>query len=214
MTLSEQYRPRTLDDVIGQPKSVAAIRRIEQRGLGGHAFWISGATGTGKTTLARIIAGMVADPHWITEYDSADLFTQAEATLLSHQITLYGGGQLGGRAWIINEAHGLRKPIIRQLLGILERLPGHCAAIFTTTRDGQESLFDEQIDAHPLLSRCVELTLTNQGLAPAFARRAREIADAENLNGKPESAYLRLVQRCHNNMRAVLQAIESGEMLG
>ncbi len=33
------------------------------------------------------------------------------------------------------------------------------------------------------------------------------------MNGKPESAYLRLVQRCKNNMRAILQEIESGEML-
>jgi hypothetical protein len=124
-----------------------------------------------------------------------------------------GGGKLGGRAWIVNEARGLRKPIIRQLLGILERLPGHCVVIFTTTRDGQESLFDDQIDAHPLLSRCVALTLANQGLAPAFARRAREIAEAEGLSGKPEAAYLRLVQRCRNNLRAVLQVAESGEML-
>jgi len=138
---------------------------------------------------------------------------RTEATLLVHQITLYGGGERGGRAWIVNEAHGLRKPIIRQLLGILERLPRHCVVIFTTTRDGQESLCDEQIDAQPLLSRCVQITLTNQGLAPAFAKRAREIASSEGLNGKPESAYPRLVQRCRNNMRAVLQAIEAGEML-
>jgi hypothetical protein len=50
-------------------------------------------------------------------------------------------------------------------------------------------------------------------LAQAFAKRAREIADAEGLNGKPESAYLRLVQRCRNNMREVLQTVETGEML-
>jgi len=85
--------------------------------------------------------------------------------------------------------------------------------IFTTTRDGEDALFEDHIDAHPLLSRCVQIPLTNQGLAQAFAKRAREIAETEGLNGKPDSAYLRLVQRCHNNMRAVLQAVESGEML-
>jgi len=85
--------------------------------------------------------------------------------------------------------------------------------IFTTTRDGEDALFEDHIDAHPLLSRCVEIALTNQGLAKAFADRARQIAHADGLDGKPDSAYLRLVQRCHNNMRAVLQAVESGEML-
>ncbi|HUU97893.1 MAG TPA: hypothetical protein VM487_19320, partial [Phycisphaerae bacterium] len=94
-----------------------------------------------------------------------------------------------------------------------EHLPSHVVVIFTTTRDGQDALFEDHIDAHPLLSRCVQIALTNQGLAQAFAKRARQIADAEGVNGKPESAYIRLVQRCRNNMREVLQAVESGEML-
>jgi hypothetical protein len=85
--------------------------------------------------------------------------------------------------------------------------------VFTTTCDGQESLFEGTEDAHPLLSRCIELSLARQGLAQVFAEHAKKIALAEGLNGKPEQAYLKLVQKCRNNLRAVYQAIEAGEMM-
>ena len=50
--------------------------------------------------------------------------------------------------------------------------------MFTTTSEGQESLFDDQIDAHPLLSRCIELPLAKRDLAQAFAERCQQIAQA------------------------------------
>jgi len=212
MNLSERYRPKTLADLIGQPKAVKIVARIADRGLGGRAFWISGATGIGKTTLARIIAGILADPFYVAEYDSADDFTASHVDRMRETMHLYSIGK-GGRAWIINEAHGLRRAVVRQLLGILERLPEHCVVVFTTTKLGEKALFEDQIDAHPLLSRCVQIALTNQGVAPLFAKRAREIAKAEGLDGKPPAAYSRLVNDCFSNMREVLQTIENGAML-
>ena len=47
----------------------------------------------------------------------------------------------------------------------------------------------------------------------AFAERARAIADREGLNGRPIGDYVKLAQRCHNNLRAMLQAVEAGDML-
>lgn len=211
--LFEKYRPRTLDDVVGQDKAVAVVRSLLSRGVGGRALWLSGPSGTGKTTLARIIAAEVADDWMIREYDSADALTASEVDDIDRSAQLCAPGK-GGRAFIINEAHGLRESVIRKLLGFLERIPGHVCIIFTTTKEGQDALFGDTIDASPLLSRCIRVPLTNQGLAQAFAARVHDAASAEGLNGQPIAAYVKLAQKCKNNARAMFMEIESGCMIG
>jgi len=211
MLLYEKYRPRELAEVLGQTKAIQTIERLTQKGWGGQAFWISGASGTGKTTLARIIASMGADEFCIEEYDSADQLDFPALDRIDVEQRQYGWGK-GGRAYIVNEAHGLRGMTIRRLLGLLERIPRHVVWIFTTTREGCDKLFDDQIDASPLLSRCHEIRLTNQGLNKVFAVRAQQIAQAENLDGKPLAKYEQLARDCHNNMRMMLQQIAAGTM--
>jgi len=206
--LHERWRPQSLDDVEGQNKAVTAIALLyANQSIGGRAFWIQGPSGTGKTTLAKIIAKMNGcDWYPVVETTGRELTTAAISR--AAQEWQYAGGH----ALIVNEAHGLNRPAIEVLLNVLESLPSNVVVIFTTTNDGAD-LFEEHIDAGPFASRCIGVKLTNQGLCRVFAERAKRIAQVEGLDGQPIEAYESLMKRCKNNMRAALTAIEAGEMV-
>lgn len=212
-SLPEKHRPRVWSDVLGQDKAIIALLRLRDRGgFGGRAFWISAPSGTGKSTIAMLIASEIADPFYVTEIDATPL-TVSQLEALEDEMRYTAMGEKGGRAYIVNESHGLKKPVIRQLLVMLERIPNHVCIIFTTTKAGQESLFEDYDDASPLLSRCFDVPMTSRGLADVFAAKALEIARAEGMDGRPLHAYKRLMMDCRNNMRMALAKIEAGEML-
>ena len=129
-------------------------------------------------------------------------------------MALCGWGEKSGRAYLINEAHALLKPVIRQLHVLLERIPAHVVIVFTTTCEGQEALFEDYDDASPLLSRCLRLDLARRDLSRPFAERAKQIAEAEGINGFPIERYVKLAQQHRNNLRAMLAAIDGGELIG
>lgn len=211
-SLFEKYRPQSFDQVLGQEKAVKALAKVKERGgFGGRAYWISAGSGTGKTTIARLIAQDLAESWHIEEIDAQDC-TLDFVRRLEVDFAYKGMGTKSGKAWIINEAHGLRGPVLSRFLTALEQLPGHCAVIFTTTKQGEETLFEDWNDASPLLSRCFVVPMTSRGLADVFAAMALEIARAENMDGKPLANYKRLAMDKRNNFRAMLSAIEAGEM--
>ena len=214
MSLADEYRPRTWDQVAGQPKVLARVRALRRRGLGGRAYWLAGPSGTGKTTVARLIAQELAEPWAISELDAGELSLESVRRFSKQQKTRALSAERPGWAFVINEAHGLRKDVLRALLVVLEDIPPHCAWLFTTTRAGEDELMESKHDAAPLLSRCVVLEFSTYGVLDAFAERAWVIAqDAGLVESGTLEDVKRLLRKKKNNLRAVLQEIEAGALL-
>lgn len=215
MMLHEKYRPREWADLVGQDKAVALARRIIERpGFDRGAFFIdcagSNNSGTGKSSLAWVIAGTLADPFFITEIPGAKMDKAAVAEIERSAHLCSWSADKPFRVWIVNEAHAVTQGAVDLLLTFLEALPRHCVVIFTTTRQPDEELFGT--DNGPLYSRCHCIRLTNQGIAEPFARRIKAIAEAEGLDGQSIEKYVALIRQCKNNMRRAIQLIEAGEL--
>ncbi len=138
MDISEKSRPRSLEQIVAQPWAVAQIKHVAAtRGLIGTAWWLGGPTGTGKTSIARIMANMVAK-HDCNVYElvGRDVLADTVRDMMERvgQPTL-----VGSRAWIINEAQDIPAPSVALLLDAIERVKAskHDALIFTTMKDFQ-----------------------------------------------------------------------------
>ena len=212
--LYEQFRPRTWDELVGQDKLIAKMAVLRRRGLAGRVFWITGDSGTGKSTVARLIASEIADDYAVVEMDAQDVgLDRVREFERMCQFRPLGKGY---HVFIVNEAHGLSSKVVSRLQTVFEQdnVQRNSTWVLTTTFQGQRKLFDDAFDACPFLSRVIELTLEHgEDVVLAFAVRARKIAQSEQLDGNPLEDYVRLVRQCGCNMRKVLQQIEAGEML-
>jgi len=208
MRLDEKYRPRVFEDVAGQDKAVKVLSTVD---CGGRGIYITGKSGTGKSTLALIVAERVAGClEGITETTGRELTVNRLREW--HQTVSSGRGLYGGYALIVNESHGLCVPVVEVFLDVLERLPDYACVIFTTTKGGRD-LFDEKLDAAPFASRCLNIPLAQRDIVQPMAERCKMIAEREGLDGKPIGEYVKLLVQERCNMRAALNFIESGGML-
>ena len=215
--LFERHRPRTYADVAGQDLAIKVLDTLRPRGLGGRGYYLSGPSGFGKSSIGYLISAEIAPDIGLTQFDATQL-TPKDVEDWRRSCRSKTFEAPGGRVLMIDEAHGLRKDTVKMLLNLLDgqtRLPEYCSVILTTTCEGQLQLFEGNVDAFPLMSRCVVLPMATKldDVVLPFAIRMRKIAQAEQLDGRSLVDYLAQVRRNKGNLRMCLNEIESGIMM-
>jgi DNA polymerase-3 subunit gamma/tau len=154
LSLYRRHRPRTFDDVVGQEHIVRTLRNAVELGKVHHAYLFVGSRGTGKTSMAKLLACALNaeggprtdfspdDPACraiadgtsldVVEMDAASNNSVDDIRELRENVALAPMGG-GSRVYILDEAHMLTTPAWNAFLKTLEEPPPHVVFVLATT---------------------------------------------------------------------------------
>ena len=214
--LHVKYRPRTFQEVVGQADAVRSIQAALKASARPHAFIFTGDSGTGKTTLARILTTELAiSPANIVEVDAASNTGIDAMREVLAPLRYQGFGATPNKAVIIDEAHALSKQAWTSLLKTVEEPPAHVFFFFCTTDGGKVP--------DNIATRCLRYNLRNL-VYDDLMDLLEDVTKAESLNvservlgliaqasnGSPRQALVNLamVHSCEDE-KEVLRLLET-----
>lgn len=179
--LYRKYRPQTFDDVIGQEPIVKVLKGAVELGNIAHAYLFSGTRGTGKTSMARILARAVGtSANDLTEMDAASNRGIDDIRDIRDSVnTLPFDSKY--KFYIIDEVHMLTKDAWNAFLKTLEEPPAHVIFVLATT----------ELEKVPetVVSRCQTFQFKSPNLA-TLRDFAINIAKKEGATLEPAAAEL------------------------
>jgi len=219
LVLARKYRPQTFDAVIKQDHITRTLTNAISLGRVAHAILFSGPRGTGKTTVARILAkamnckeGPTPSPcnvcrscSEITSGHAVDVFEIDGASNNSvdqvrdlRENLKYMPAHSTYKIYIIDEVHMLSIAAFNALLKTLEEPPAHIMFIFATTEPHKIPI--------TILSRCQRHDFRRIDVE-SILRHMEQLCSKENTTIVEESLWL-IAREAGGSMRDALSLLD------
>lgn len=218
-SLYRLYRPLTFKDVVGQKALLSALTQAVKTKQLAHAYLFCGTRGTGKTSLARILARAVncteekdgnpcnqcstcqgilnASLLDVIEIDAASNNSVDHIRKLTEEV-VFTPTVCRYKVYIIDEVHMLSTGAFNALLKTLEEPPAHVIFILATTEPHKIP--------QTILSRCQRYDLKSYTIEELFSR-LKDIAEEQGILAD-ESALLTLAKLGEGSFRDTISLLD------
>ena len=233
-SLYRKYRPLTFDSVVGQQHIVSTLEHAITEGRLSHAYLFCGPRGTGKTTMARILAkallcrnaeaaraegasgcmpdGTCEECELIAEGNHPDVYELDAASrtgvdnVREEIINSVNFAPVRGKykIYIIDEVHMLTTAAFNALLKTLEEPPAHVIFVLCTT--------DPQKILETILSRCQRFDFNRIGNED-IAHRLSYVCEQEGFDYDDEALAI-VARHAKGGMRDALSTLEQLSVFG